>query len=271
MFQYKTKAVVGKCNYFKMKRVTNIMKIKCPLLLFLFILFLKLNSMNFVSIETDDIEIPNFFVMTTPITQNHFEEIMGYNNSCFQGDSLPVENVSWYEAIVFCNLLSDKHNLIPVYMLKGSKDIYTWGEIPNHRIREWIIIDADPLADGYRLLSQIEWDHIYKKITEVDSFTLEDHAWIHTNSDKKTHSVSQKKVDILGLYDFLGNVKEWVFDDKSVITDEYYANQNKTKQIFYDNLSFDIFRRSDFIETKDIYGFIRVAKSPLIGFRIARN
>ena len=239
--------------------------------IFLTFIYINLFSFKFILIEPDDPIISSFHVMTTAVTQELFEEVMFYNNSTHRGNTHPVTNVSWYEAIVFCNKLSEIHKLQPVYKYKEDSDVKTWGGIPNHRISTWTNIQADPNADGYRLLTYKEWELIYKKITSDENFIIEDYAFIYSNSGNTTHPVAQKRTDLLGLSDFLGNVKEWCYEDRGMITADHYNTQNPEKMEIYNHLSFKKFKRNDYITLKDKYGLYKVTKNSQIGIRIAKK
>jgi len=149
-------------------------------------------------------------VMVTEVPQWLWSAVMGYNPSWFRGDSLPVENVTWWEAVEFCNRLSLRHGLQPCYRWQG--DTLLW----------------DRLANGYRLPTEAEWEYVCRAGTLTDTYAgdlqqpwggceseeplLDSIAWYCRNSDARTHPVARKPPNPFGLYDMLGNVAEWVWD-----------------------------------------------------------
>jgi formylglycine-generating enzyme required for sulfatase activity len=126
---------------------------------------------------------------------------MGKNPSAVKGPQLPVENVTWYDAVEYCNKLSVKDGLIPAY--SGSNDN----------------IICNFTANGYRLPTEAEWEYAARGGNR-DTLTF-DYAggnsvdilgWYKENSDEKSHEVGQKQPNSLGLYDMAGNVWEWCWD-----------------------------------------------------------
>ena len=133
----------------------------------------------------------------TEITQAVYKAIMGENPSCFKGDSLPVENVSWYDAVEFCNRLSKKAGLEPAYSING-------------RTVKW-----DRNASGFRLPIVEDWQYAARggeNYVYSGSNNLDEVGWYNKNSEGKTHPVAQKKPNGYGLYDMRGNVREWCWD-----------------------------------------------------------
>ena len=66
------------------------------------------------------VTINSFYVGPYEVTQKDYREIMGNNPSRFSGDNLPVENVTWFDAINYCNRLSERRGLTPVYSIEGN-------------------------------------------------------------------------------------------------------------------------------------------------------
>ena len=147
-----------------------------------------------------------FKVCIYPVTQGVYEEVMGHNPSAFGGLSRPVERVSWCDAILFCNLLSERENLEPSYLMEAP--------FKNHRSWSKTIVWKRS-ASGYRLLTEAEWEycarggvsHIFSGDGDVDRV-----AWYDENSEGTTHAVGQKNSNGWGCFDMSGNVRELVFD-----------------------------------------------------------
>jgi len=106
--------------------------------------------------------------------------------------------VSWYDAISFCNLLSEALGLTPVYRLATTS------------------VERDTGADGYRLPIETEWEHGCRAgNTQRANEAIGDVAWYAGNSQDSTHGVGQLTPNALGLHDMLGNVWEWVWPSGS--------------------------------------------------------
>ena len=171
----------------------------------------------------------NFSILATEVTQELYETVMGENPSEFKGEkNLPVENVSWVDAVAFCNELSVKEGLKPCYSYKENTNAAQWG-LDNNEMSDWSEnkwkkfnknFACDTTADGNRLPTVAEWlwaamgGQVFKC---SGSDNLDEVGWYYKNSEEKTHPVVQQKPNGYGLYDMSGNVWEWCGD-----LDEYF-------------------------------------------------
>ncbi len=167
------------------------------------------------------VKIPdrNYSIMATEVTQKLYEAVMGENPSEHKGDELPVENVSWFDCVVFCNKLSENQKLKPCYSYKGSTDVSEWEEFKE---KDFV---CNFNASGYRLPTLDEWRYAARGGEDykyAGSDNLDAVGWYRDNSDKRTHPVAQKKPNGYGLYDMSGNVREWVWDSRGRYDDNRY-------------------------------------------------
>jgi formylglycine-generating enzyme required for sulfatase activity len=186
-----------------------------------------------------------YWLAETETTQELFEAVMGSNPSEFDGTSgkeaaagetqnkRPVEMVSWYDAIAFCNKLSAANGKEAVYSVKVSGTEIDWAnltyaQIPTTDNSDWNAAVMDTDKNGYRLPTEMEWmwaamgaDKTSQPNTagyakafagSTGSNSLTSFAYYGDTSSNKTHQVGKKRENELGLLDMSGNVGEWCWD-----------------------------------------------------------
>ena len=176
--------------------------------------------------------ISSFYIGKHEVTQKEWTEVVGSNPSKFKGDNLPVEMVTWYESVDYCNKRSIMEHLKPYYSIdKINKDQNNQSDTDD--IKWTVTINAG--ANGYRLPTEAEWEYaagggqVSKSFTYSGGDEVDKVAWYWRNSgDKeltgfwrwptleenhdKTHPVGGKPPNELGLYDMSGNVREFCWD-----------------------------------------------------------
>ena len=116
-----------------------------------------LNDSNMIKIPEINIEM-----FKTEVTQELYESIMGTNPSVQKDEKGPVNNISWYDAIYFCNKLSEINNREPVYSVDGETYIERWNYIPHKGFEIKGKLTQDISANGYRLPTREEWKYAAK-------------------------------------------------------------------------------------------------------------
>ena len=206
-------------------------------------------------IDDEEIRIEkSFSISKYLITQSIYHSIMGNNPSQFKGGGLPVENILFREAIIFCNKLSVKEGYQEVYKINNDK--IQWNE----------------KAKGYRLPFEAEWEYVLGYNRRDIKENLNSLAWYRSNSKNETRNVGLKKDNKFGLFDLLGNVWEWCFDNftenppvETINSKFYFQNEDSALRVLRGGSYADF-------ETKFTKGFrqkeIENTKNRFTGFRI---
>jgi len=213
------------------------------------------------------VTVPSFSIGKYEVTQREYQEVMGTNPSKFKGGlsapagNLPVEQVSWFDAIEYCNRRSVKEGLTPAYSGSGDNITCDWD------------------ANGYRLPTEAEWEYAAKGGSSdpaayeyAGSNSVDTVAWYDGNSEKRTHEVGTKAPNSLGLYDMSGNVWEWCWDWYGS-----YASGPQTGPRGASSGSFRVLRGGCWLNSaQDVRSAHRAYGAPFfpnhrLGFRLVRN
>lgn len=165
------------------------------------------------------VTVSDFYMSPYELTQSEYESVMGNNPSNFNGGDLPVENITWLDAVAFCNAYSEEKGLEPVYTIDGQN------------------VSWDRGANGYRLPTEAEWEYACRAGTTTPFYIpnspgaddtnfyghypygIEDNYFSQDNLEVKPGVYRQTTVAVgsfsaspWGLYDMYGNVSEWTWD-----------------------------------------------------------
>ncbi len=189
--------------------------------------------------------VQSFFMLKTPVTNELYAYVTDRDYDV-QMKGFPVVNVSWIDAVKFCNNLSEKLDLEKCYILNP--------------VPEKILLDES--KNGFMLPTDAQWQYACRGNTKGYRYgNLEEIGWFDENSENRLHEVKTKRENEFGLFDMIGNVWEWCFD---LYDEERYGN-------------YRIFRGGSFASEERACGATSRRKSfpefriDDLGFRIARG
>lgn len=210
---------------------------------------------------TSYVTLDDFYIGKYEVTQGLWKSVMGNNPADYSQESyLPVNQVSWYDAVEFCNKLSEIEGLEKAYVVSGDQ----------------VVLDLK--TNGYRLPTEAEWEYAARGGINNDGYQYSGSddpvlvAWYDENSKGKINPVGQKNLNSLGLYDMSGNVSEWCWDWYGGYTAEDKINPTGPASGYN-----RIFRGGDWAHTNDYLRtsrrifYLPKAKFNFIGFRLARS
>jgi formylglycine-generating enzyme required for sulfatase activity len=163
------------------------------------------------------VTVDDFYIAKSEVTQREYVELMGNNPSEFKGDNLPIENVTWFDAVRFCNARSTREGLTPAYTINGETVV-------------WNRIASDQRSVGYRLPTEAEWEYACRagtttpfntgnNITDEQANCYNHYGYNNDSSGRRVGSyrgrttpVNSYRANTWGLFDMHGNVADWCWD-----------------------------------------------------------
>ena len=225
------------------------------------------------------VTVSAFYVDPYEVMQKDYEAVTGKNPSRHKGARLPVENVSWLDAVRYCNDLSRQRGLKPAYIING--EAVRW----------------DRRADGYRLLTEAEWEYaaragtdtVFNTGNQVDSskanfegsypYLIEENYVTRRDPEVRTSRFRGETMEAdtlpanaFGLHHMHGNVSEWVFDYYGAYDTEHTENPSGPS-----SGKLRVNRGGSYLDFgKHLRSAYRSATNPIVpdpglGFRICRN
>ena len=176
----------------------------------------------------EDIEKIVFYIEVSKylVTKKMWFDVMGDISLETERNNEPAENITWWKALEFCNKLSKRYSLEPVYDLSKSKQgVLTIKELKGKTVNPKMANFKN--TEGFRLPTEIEWEWFARGgqvAIEQGTFdykysgsdNIDEVAWYAENSNYLIQDVGLKKPNQLGLYDCSGNIWEWCYDTEEM-------------------------------------------------------
>lgn len=146
-----------------------------------------------------EVEVAAFRLAPSPVTRAWYATVLAEVPESSAGPRTPMTEVSWKDAVRFCNALSRATGLEPCYTRGDSPDAED--------------VACDWTADGYRLPTEAEWEYACRAgCSDVRYGELDEIAWHRGNSEGRPHDVATRAPNAWGFHDMTGNVWEWCWD-----------------------------------------------------------
>jgi formylglycine-generating enzyme required for sulfatase activity len=211
-----------------------------------------------------------FFIQTHELTQETWAALVPVNPSEHKGPKLPVNRASWFDAVMYANLRSERDGLTPYYAIEGAR-----GRV-GADLRADAVTIPDTDGPGWRLPTEAEWEYACR----AGSDTLEtprygplrEIAWYGANARRAPQPVGQLQPNAWGLYDMLGNVWEWVWDRHAP-----HMTKKARDPLGPAKGAFRVYRGSCFSSDAAVCraanrgNALPDRRLPSVGFRLARN
>jgi len=215
---------------------------------------------SFNQLPPHTVTVGAYYLSKYEITIAQYRSVMEYNPTTTNDGNRPVERVSWFDAVTFCNRLSIMEGLEPCYEISGRD------------------VTCNFSAGGYRLPTEAEWEFAARGGSLSTGYKysggndLNRVGWYYSNSKGLTHQVGTKMANELGLHDMSGNVWEWCWDWYGSYTaesqsdpagpdagiDRVFRGGNMITHVDYTQVFFRGFHNPSLV-------------GPGVGFRIART
>ncbi len=184
------------------------------------------------------------------------------NDGGFGRGKLPVVNISWQAAIMYCNWMSRRFNLDKVYkIVVDSTGMH--------------IKDVDWSANGFRLPTEAEWEYVASGSAGTGtSYPLDEVAWYAANSNGMPHEVGTAKPNSAGIFDIIGNAWEWCWD---AYAEDYYEQSPANDPHGPDKGLKRMYRGGNFEATQAFlnptkrYSLDQELKNGMVGLRLVQN
>ncbi len=179
-----------------------------------------------------DVKLSSFLISRREVTQNEYWALLGGNPAEFQNVvNAPMNNITWFDCIIFCNQLSERDGLQPCYSYADlGTDMENWPEKWEYNYANHLMIRCNWAADGYRLPSEMEWLYAAKGGERSMGYNYSGSyypypvAWFSGNAGNTVHTVCTKAANELGLFDMSGNVVEFCWDIYALLPDSSQTN-----------------------------------------------